>query len=92
MINLQWFEIRNDDAKWNALATWMRCAALAEDGTIYVPAFIGASETEVFLCASFDGVALIKNHKHIYAPLEWMAKEFPRCKDVCASIKRRLST
>ena len=69
---------------------WMLSAALADDGTVFVPAVIAGNEGRVLLMASWDGISSVFDDGHIYLPADWMALEWPDISDVCLQIKSRV--
>jgi hypothetical protein len=82
---IQWCEV-NDPG--NKVPAWMRRAALAPDGTIYVPAAIAGSETVVVLCASFDGIGVLQDSNHVYVPAKWLKEAYPQAIEVATAIER----
>ena len=80
---MQWIEYQQLDRK--KLPRWKRTLGFEEKtGEVFVPAAVGGNEHEVFLCALYDGTPVAEAHKHIYVPASWLAKEFPKSKDICA--------
>lgn len=73
------------------LPRWQRSAWRSADGVVYLPAAItGRSQNEVFLCASYDGTSAVVSGKHLYFPAEWLAAEFPACRETCHLVIERL--
>lgn len=69
---------------------WQRLAAVADDGTVFVPAAIAGNEQMIFLIAGWDGnVPVVSNRKHLYVPARWLAKERPDIADVCLFIESK---
>ena len=72
------------------VAKWKRLAALADDGTVYIPAAISGNEQIAVLSASWDGVSMVTHLNHAYLPSAWLAKEYPATEKVCALIERHV--
>jgi hypothetical protein len=69
---------------------WLRSAAIA-DGIVFLPAVIAGNELEASLCACWDSnVRLIQSDGHVYLPAKWLASEFPRIREDCEAIERRV--
>ena len=82
--NLRWCEV--DAGKRNQPA-WLRSAALADDGTVFVPAAI-AGETDVSLSAAYDGVTIVKYRNHVFVPSDWLKQEYRQTADLVFKIER----
>jgi len=85
-MGMQWFVIDNPDG--HRLPKWQRSAAVDDAGTVFAPAAIAGNEQSIFFCASWDGVPGVASRKHIFLPVEWLAREYPLTRDLCASIER----
>ena len=69
--------------KWAAASFYDR-----EKDELYLPAVIGGdSEQAVLLCLSFDGVPVVHDGGHLYAPLSWLEREYPKCRETFEAIK-----
>lgn len=67
---------------------WMRTLVISDDGDeVFVPAAIAGNEDNVYLCTLFDGTATVSAHNHLYVPADWLAKEFPKAKELCEIMK-----
>ena len=88
MTELHWYQI--DNPKGQTVPRWQCQAACAADGTIFAPAAIAGNETAVFLCAGYDGVPCVVDAKHVYLPTDWLAREYPAVRDICAVIEKRV--
>lgn len=69
---------------------WLASAAMAPDGTVFVPAAYAGDEHKVKLCAVFDGETILEKGGHIYVPSGWLAREYPDTADLCELIGRRV--
>ena len=87
---MKWFEVEAPPRK--RIPAWQRRAAIADDGVVYASGAVAGNETSVFYCACYDGVSVIRDGKHVYFPVEWLAREFPACASTVASIERRLES
>lgn len=81
---MRWLEATNPEGK--RIAQWMRSVGVREDGVVFVPAAFGGNEHEVFLCLAYDATEHVTYLDHCYVPLDWLAKEFPKSRDLCQSI------
>ena len=88
----QWIEGTMDhltQSQKKKIPKYMRLAALGEDGQVYISSSIASDNHEmVFMCASFDGISAIVNENHIYYPSTWIAREFPKSKELAEKIER----
>lgn len=57
------------------LPKWQRSFVINE-GELFLPIGMFMSETEGFLCASYDSIQVCEYKKHSYLPVSWMKKEF----------------
>ena len=87
-MKVRWLCVGNEAE--NDIPQWMRCAALADDGTIFAPAAIVGDEGLVFLAASWDDMPCVIDGDHYYFPTHWMAREWPDIADICLRIERRV--
>jgi hypothetical protein len=72
------------------LPAWMRSAALAADGTVFLPGAISGNEVRACRSATWDGVPIVEVDGHIYLPAGWLAVEYPGEADVCRMIEGRV--
>ena len=89
----QWCEVSLDHlppSKAKKVPKWARRAALAPDGTVFIPSVIAGSEMSVFLCASFDGTPVLVDGKHTYYSADWISREFPEAKATAENIRRKV--
>lgn len=82
---MEWIEVANPSGK--RVPKWIRSAALSEDDVVFVPGAISGNEMNAVLCASYDGTPLVQYLKHAYFPAQWLAKEYPKVKEVCEKIE-----
>lgn len=70
----------------------MSRAIVSDDGTLFVPALIsGQSDMAVLLCAGWDGTPVMEHEGHLYAPAEWLKKEFPATAETVDLIKKKIA-
>ncbi len=84
---LQWCEV---PAQGKKVPAWARRAALAPDGTVFVPAVIAGSEMDAVLSAGYDGVTIVKNGDHAYVPAGWLRQEYPIAESLSFKIERHV--
>jgi hypothetical protein len=72
------------------LPKWARSVALNTDGQIYIPAAMAGGENTILLCAIADNVEFIYEFEHIYLPLDYMRKQYPKTRETCDVIERRV--
>lgn len=85
---MQWFEVENPPGKRHP--KWFRSAGLSDEGVVFLPGAIGGDEKKVTLCAVYDGTPIVQYLKHVYLPAQWLAKEFPKVKEVCERFEARV--
>jgi hypothetical protein len=90
---LRWCAVLNPPG-WDR-PEWYRSGALAGDGTVFIPAAIASGyaagrqgEDRVLLMAASDGIPVVLDDGHLYAPAGWVASICPGMADVCALIER----
>lgn len=84
-----WIEISITGKK--RIPKWVKRCALASDGTVYIAAALFASEAEAFLCASYDGIAVLQHNGHLYIPTGWAKREYRKdMADLIESVERRV--
>lgn len=81
---MKWMYVENKDG--SKFPEWLRSAALAEDGTVFVPLAIAGNENTAFLCAMFDGTRVIEDSGHLYVPADWLGGAMPSTAEICAKI------
>jgi len=84
-IDLQWCEVA---AQGRKVPIWARSAALASDGTVFIPAVVAGSESDAVLSAGYDGVAIVRYRGHAYLPTEWLRHEYPQAANLSLKIER----
>lgn len=83
--NLRWVTASGSGPEWG------RSAAMADDGTVFVPGAIGDNETWVVLAAGYDNIPIVFDDDHLFVPARWLAKEFPGAvADLCVKIEQRV--
>jgi hypothetical protein len=83
-----WIEVENPTKR--KIPKWQRSAALADDGTVYVPAAMSGNEQSAVLSASWDGVSMVAYLNHAFLPTTWLAQGYPKTRDVCEKIERKV--
>lgn len=85
---MEWIEVENPPGK--RLPKWVRSAGLSDDGIVFIPGAIGGDEMHVMLCAGYDGTPMVQYLKHAYFPAQWLAKEFPKAREICEKIESKV--
>lgn len=85
---MQWIEMENPIGK--RVPRWQRSAGISDDGIVFVPGAMTGNEQEILLCAAYDGTSVVSYLNHLYVPSHWLAKEFPKTKEVCELIERKI--
>ncbi len=83
---MQWIEVDNLPGK--NIPKWRRSVGLSSDGVVFVPAAMGGNESEVFLCAGYDGTQVVQYLNHVYVPADWLAAEFKATAEACKIISK----
>jgi hypothetical protein len=68
------------------LGKWLRPAFLDDDGQVFLPCGAFANELRSLLCLAHDGVPMVRDEGHIYAPASWLAEEHPGCAEAIGTI------
>jgi hypothetical protein len=71
---MELIEIQN---KAMTLPEYLR-TTIVENGTFYLPCKIFGDEKQIGLCMAYDGIRMIAHNRHLYAPAEWLRKEYPK--------------
>lgn len=85
---MQWIEVENLEGK--KIPRWKRSAGQSKEGVVFVPAAMTGNENEVFLCACYDGTPVAHYLNHLYVPADWLAVEFPKTAEICATISKKV--
>ena len=76
------------------LPEWLRSAAMARDGTVFLPAAISGNESHSLISALWDGVTMIEADGRVYLPARWIAAEYPAmaldCNAIAARVREQL--
>ena len=88
-VKVTWVEAQPPLSAKGKCPKWTRMAGVLEDGRVFVPAIIAATEQKVWLCASFDGVGMLRDGQHNYYPVDWIIKEFPQVREIAEKIERK---
>ncbi len=88
---VEWFVLSGEnDRRVARVPEWQRRAAI-HNGTVFAPAIVAGNEMTVFLCAGYDGTPCLQHEGHPFFPVDWMAREFPKAREICEKIKRRIT-
>jgi hypothetical protein len=71
---MELIEIQSEVAR---LPEYLR-TTIVDDGTFYLPCKIFGEEKPIGLCMVYDGIRMINYCRHLYAPAEWLRKEYPK--------------
>jgi hypothetical protein len=85
--SMKWFEIE-PPAEYKSKRAIK--AALSDDGTVFIPAAVAGSEFKVMLCAECDGVVAVFVDRHLFVPVDWLAREFSEVADVCRAVAEQV--
>lgn len=84
---IEWFVF---DKRGN-LPEYVRTVGRSNDGTIYLPVAISdENELLVMAMSSDDEENCVLYSEHYYAPSKWLAKTFPKCKEICEAAERNI--
>lgn len=79
-----WYEISQPIRTHGRRLPKWALRAYQHEGRLFVPAALGASEQEVMLCASYDGVRVCMDAWHVYVEAEWLARNYPKTASIIA--------
>jgi hypothetical protein len=65
-----------------------RCFGLDDDEAIWIAGAVVGNEDAVFLCATYDGQAVVICEKRKYFRSEWLKAHYPQHRDVVEIIER----
>jgi len=74
------------------LPEWLCTSFREEDGTVYLPCAAFGNEQEALLCLGYDGVRMVVDEGHVYAPSEWLAREHPQHAEAIRFMADRVRT
>lgn len=84
---ITWYSVSNRRGH-KRLPEWKRSAGIEDDtGDVFVPAVIAGNEMIVFLCAGWDNEPAAYLDEHLFVRASWMAREFPKLRDICMKIE-----
>ena len=82
------FQLRTD-RKFTKLEQKLAQIAWIDD-ELFLPGIIAEpNEQLVMLCASFDGVPVIRELDTVFVPAAWIEKNYPQMKEVISLIRKR---
>jgi len=84
-----WFTVDNAPGV-KRLAKWKRSIAVGPGREIFVPAVIGADERLVMLMVGWDGTPVLVDGGHLYVPISWMEREFPKATQLWDKIRENV--
>lgn len=87
-ITIEWLEVPNPQGA--NIPAWKRSVGLDGTGTLLIPAAIAGNEERVLLCAMYDGTKYVNFKNHAYLPSDWLAREFPECRDICVIMENHI--
>lgn len=95
-VNGEWFKLNNPPKrhKGKAIPLWMWRTFQTEEGQLFVPITLVGDPMTVFLAASFDGAAIIRDDEEadaVYVDAEWAVREFPDTRHTVANIRRKIA-
>lgn len=88
-MSFRWASVPNQPGR-KKTPRWMRSAAIDDRGEVFVPAAIAGSEKMVFLCLGWDGEPAVIDSHHLFVRASWMAREFPKTREVCEKITAKM--
>lgn len=78
---MKWIEYQQSEGE--RIPVWKRRLDVSEEsGEVFVPAAMAGELTDL-LCSMYDVTTDVNNHHHAYAPVIWLAREFPNTKALC---------
>ena len=77
---MEWFVIEG-----SKLPEWLRSLFVDEHGEVYFPCGAVGNERIIMLCMVADGVRVVRSDGHLYAPVTWLTREYPRYTAVFAA-------
>ena len=72
------------------LPEWLRTSFVGDDGTVYLPCGVFDNESSAFLRVTYDNVPVVRQGRHLYAPSDWLAREYPRYAHVVKVMTEKL--
>ncbi len=57
---------------------WLRTSFRDGRGEVFLPCGVFASEQIAFLFLAHDGVPVVRDAGHVYAPTSWLTREYPK--------------
>jgi hypothetical protein len=81
---MEWFVIEG-----SKLPEWLRSLFVDEHGEVYFPCGAVGNERIIMLCMVADGVRIVRSEGHLYAPVSWLTREYPRYTAVFAAAAAR---
>lgn len=78
MAEVLWLTVDQDPAM-SKVPEWKRTFGSVEGKVAFVPAWItGYEGSTVLMCASFDGVRVVRHNGKMYFDADWMVQEYPK--------------
>lgn len=65
----------------SGLPEWLRTFFVDDRGEVYLPCAAFGNEQMATLCLVYDGVPVVQDAGHVYAPSWWLIKEHPQSAD-----------
>ena len=70
----------------NGLPEWLRTSFLDDRGEVYLACGAFDDEMTALLCLAHDCVAMVRDGGHVYAPVTWVARQYPKYADAVRTI------
>jgi len=67
------------------LPEWLVSLFVDKQGEVYFPCGAVGNEQIIMLCMVADGVRVVRSDGHLYAPVTWLTREYPRYTAVFAA-------
>ena len=74
------------------LPEWARTSFIGDDGTVYLPCGVFDNECSAFLKVAYDNIPVVRHGRHLYAPSDWLAREYPKSAHVVKVMIEKLLT
>ena len=62
----------------NELPEWLRTSFLDDCSEVYLACGAFDDEMTALLCLAHDCVPMVRDGKHVYAPITWLARQYPK--------------
>jgi hypothetical protein len=79
-------EVKGFVIESDLLPEWLRAFFVDDDGEVFLSCGAFDNERMAFLCMAHDGVPMVRDEGHVYAPASWIAKQYPCHADAVRTI------